>query len=171
MLSLVGTAGSTFARFLERFFEVRRAPSGRPALQDWLEVALWSAIFLVGALTAPLNESGAANAPGDRWLREHTGGGLCVWKRVTSIECPGCGLSRGFVQLEHGNLVAAVRMNPLTPVVFFLMASRLVHYVLLCGLRLDVRNRMPWPMAWRLWSLLFIGFVGVGIYRVIMRLT
>jgi hypothetical protein len=157
-----------FARFLERLFEVRRAP-GRPALQDWLEVALWTTIFLLGALTAPANDAGAANAPGERWLREHTGGGICIYRRITGIECPGCGLSRGFVQLEHGEVVAAVKLNPLTPVVFFLMASRLLHYVLLCTLRLDVRNRIPWPVAWKLWGILFAAFTSIGLYRIILR--
>lgn len=157
-----------FVRFLERFFEVRRAP-GRALLQEWLEIVLWSAIFLAGALTSPANATGAANAPGEQWLREHTGGGLCVYKRLTDIDCPGCGLSRGFVQLEHGNVVAAVKLNPLTPVIFLLMASRLAHYVVLCSLRLDVKNRIPWSIAWKLWGFLFIAFTAIGIYRLILR--
>jgi hypothetical protein len=155
-------------RFLERFFEVRRAP-GRSSLQEWLEVAFWSAIFIAAALTTPRNASGSANAPGDQWFQQHTGGGVCVYRRVTGIECPACGLTRGFVQLEHGELLAAVKLNPLTPVVFFLMATRLLHYIFLCTSRLEVRNRIPWPIAWKLYGALFFGFLAIGAYRVTLR--
>jgi len=146
-------------------------PAGRPALQDWLEVALWAAIFLAALLTTPLNEKGEANGPGEKWIRTHTGGGLCLWKRATGIECPGCGLSRGFVQIAHGKLIEAVKLNPFSPIIFLLLAARFLHVVLFCLLRRDVRNRIPWWLAWKFYGTLGAGFALLGVYRVVLRFT
>lgn len=148
---------------------MRALPPGRPALQDWLEVVLWVAIFLASALTAPVGASGAPNAPGDAWLREHTGGGLCLFKRVTGADCPGCGLSRGFVQIAHGHPLEAMKLNPFSPVVFVLIACRLVHFLVFCLVRLDVKNRVPWSIAWKLHGSLGAGFFLLGVYRVALR--
>jgi Protein of unknown function (DUF2752) len=37
----------------------------------------------------------------------------CLLYETTGIYCPGCGTLRGLYQLEHGHLLAAIRMNPL----------------------------------------------------------
>lgn len=168
MLALARTAG-VFRRLLEKLFEVRRVPPGRPVLQDWLEVALWTAIFVAATLTSPVKQDGSANAPGDGWLQQHTGGGICVFRRVTGIECPGCGLSRGFVQLAHGHAVEAVKLNPLTPILFFLIGARLLHCLVFCFGRVDVSNKIPWPIAWKFYEALIAGFALLGVYRVALR--
>lgn len=40
----------------------------------------------------------------------------CPLLNVTGFACPGCGLTRGFHELFHGNLVAALDFNALVPV-------------------------------------------------------
>lgn len=40
----------------------------------------------------------------------------CPLLTVTGFACPGCGLTRGFHELFHGNLVAALDFNLLVPV-------------------------------------------------------
>jgi hypothetical protein len=42
---------------------------------------------------------------------------LCLLKRA-GLPCWGCGLSRGFCALSHGDWDAALRYNPLTPFVY-----------------------------------------------------
>lgn len=37
---------------------------------------------------------------------------LCGWKRFFGVGCPGCGLTRCFIALAHGNPVAAWHFNP-----------------------------------------------------------
>jgi hypothetical protein len=38
----------------------------------------------------------------------------CLFHRVTGLWCPGCGTTRAFHQLLHGNLLAAFRFNALS---------------------------------------------------------
>jgi len=37
---------------------------------------------------------------------------LCMMKRYTGLTCPGCGLTRCFIALAHGDLPAAMAYNP-----------------------------------------------------------
>ena len=36
----------------------------------------------------------------------------CVMQRQFKIDCPGCGLTRSFINISHGNFVRAWQMNP-----------------------------------------------------------
>ncbi len=36
---------------------------------------------------------------------------LCTFKRVFPIGCPGCGLTRSFISISHGDLATAFRLN------------------------------------------------------------
>jgi hypothetical protein len=38
---------------------------------------------------------------------------VCVFHRVTGLQCPGCGASRAMYSLLHGHLLAALHFNPL----------------------------------------------------------
>ena len=40
----------------------------------------------------------------------------CVFHQMTGLWCPGCGLTRGFYELLHGHLGAALGYNLFTPV-------------------------------------------------------
>lgn len=46
----------------------------------------------------------------------------CVFKSITGIPCPGCGLTRGFRTLLSGNIIKAESYNLLTvPILVFLI--------------------------------------------------
>lgn len=47
----------------------------------------------------------------------------CVFHALTGFHCPGCGTSRALHQLLHGNLPAALSLNPLTVLSLPLLAS------------------------------------------------
>lgn len=54
----------------------------------------------------------------------------CVFKSITNIPCPGCGLTRGFRSLFQGNIIKAEGYNILTvPIFIFLMISLLLFLV------------------------------------------
>ena len=59
---------------------------------------------------------------------------MCTWRWLTGWSCPGCGLTRSFVFLAHGQLLAAFQMNPLGPVAFAWVVAQ-----------------VPWR-SWRLWQ-------------------
>lgn len=50
---------------------------------------------------------------------------LCPIKTITGLDCPGCGITRMFVALFHGNIYQAFRYNPLVfielPIIFILL--------------------------------------------------
>jgi hypothetical protein len=154
-------------RALDSLFEVRAARPGRPTFHDYLELAILVLVLVLSFATPPRGADGAANAPLQGWLQEKTGGGVCLYRRVTGIECPGCGLSRGFVQFAHGQPVEAMRLNPLTPVIFFMFLTRLVGTAALCVTRREISNRIPWWIAWKLYGALFAALITLGIYRIV----
>jgi hypothetical protein len=58
---------------------------------------------------------------------------LCTFHALTGLHCPGCGASRAVHQLLHGNLYAALRLNPLLvvaiPLLAYPLTSAIVHRV------------------------------------------
>lgn len=44
---------------------------------------------------------------------------FCLFKTITGIGCPGCGMTRAFLELAEGNFIAAFHLNPFS-VPFFL---------------------------------------------------
>jgi len=64
-------------------------------------------------------------------------------RRILDMPCPGCGLSRSFVALSHGNLWAALRFHPLGPFLY-----------LLCLLQIPYRigEYLGASRSWPLWA-------------------
>jgi hypothetical protein len=52
---------------------------------------------------------------------------LCHWKRLTGIDCPGCGMTRCFVALAHGDFASAWRFNPAGILLFILVAAQVPY--------------------------------------------
>jgi hypothetical protein len=51
----------------------------------------------------------------------------CTMKTLTGYDCPGCGLTRSFVSLAHGNLLRSFSFNVAGPLLFSMMAFQLVY--------------------------------------------
>jgi hypothetical protein len=47
---------------------------------------------------------------------------VCPFYQATGFACPGCGLTRGFHALFHGDVLGALDYNALIPVYFFVFA-------------------------------------------------
>ncbi len=58
---------------------------------------------------------------------------VCPLFQLTGIHCPGCGLTRGFHALFHGDVLTALHYNALLPVFAFLIGFILVSLVLIVG--------------------------------------
>ena len=68
---------------------------------------------------------------------------LCLFRRLTEVPCPGCGLTRAFVHLARGEWLAALADHPLA----LLAALELVAGWAVWGLVLAGRLR-PRPERW-----------------------
>jgi hypothetical protein len=44
---------------------------------------------------------------------EHTAGTLCVFKNVTGIPCPSCGVTRSILYLLQGEFLCGLYLNPI----------------------------------------------------------
>lgn len=54
-------------------------------------------------------------------LRENGGAGWmpgCFFRRITGLECPGCGMTRATYAVLHGRFVEAFLLNPVGVIVF-----------------------------------------------------
>ena len=52
---------------------------------------------------------------------------LCLFKALLDIECWGCGLTRSFTFMGHGDLDAAFAMHKLGPLLFGLVAAQIPY--------------------------------------------
>ncbi len=52
---------------------------------------------------------------------------LCHMRRFTGLDCPGCGLTRSFISLGHGDVVAAWQFNPAGILLFGLLVAQLPY--------------------------------------------
>jgi len=52
---------------------------------------------------------------------------ICIFKNLLGIECPGCGMTRAFSCILHGDLIAAVSYNRLVVIVFPLFCLVLIR--------------------------------------------
>ncbi len=60
---------------------------------------------------------------------------VCSLKRMTGIECPGCGLTRSFISTARGQWRQAWHFNPVGPFFFLVVAAQIPY------------------RAWQLWRL------------------
>ena len=47
---------------------------------------------------------------------------LCLWRRLTGHSCPGCGMTRSFTYMGHGQIIDAFRLHRLGPLLYALVA-------------------------------------------------
>lgn len=163
--------GGRVSRSLGRLVEVGPPLAGRPRFEEWGELAIWLSVLAVAALTPAHDALGRANAPLMGAIERWTGGGVCWFKRLSGIDCAGCGLTRAFVQILHGDLVEAVRLHPLAPVIFGWVVLRAVGAGSAVLLRRRVESAIPWPVAWKLYGATFAVYLGLGVFRIVSALA
>lgn len=63
---------------------------------------------------------------------------LCLFRRLTGLPCPGCGLTRSWVYLMHGDLTHAFLSNPFGPLLVLAVLALAVAVV-----RARIRHERP----------------------------
>ncbi len=97
---------------------------------------------------------------------------MCMSRRISGISCPGCGLTRSFVAMAHGEFYLATEANPMGPVLFVLCWLQIPYRALRYlgyGLSVDDGGRPSRPADLIIWMLLF-GFVSIWIARLIVEI-
>ena len=76
---------------------------------DWF----WSLCIVIGAIVVPAPSLGASTVLG---LPK-----LCLFRNITGIACPGCGMTRSLIATGHLHFVDAIAFHPLGPPVLLLL--------------------------------------------------
>ena len=85
---------------------------------------------------------------------------LCTWRRILGVSCPGCGLTRAFIALAHGDVWRAWRFNPAALPLFAAVVFQLPYR---CGQIVRVRRGNP---EWRSMLIDLAGWCLVGLLLV-----
>jgi hypothetical protein len=87
---------------------------------------------------------------------------ICPLYAITGFACPGCGLTRGFHAMFHGDVSTALDFNLLVPI-----WAGIFGYVLISLFVLSVRGRMlpMWPTNQRFMWVFFVVLVTFGVVR------
>ena len=88
----------------------------------------------------------------------------CPLYQTFGINCPGCGLTRGFHALFHGDFLAAIHYNALLPVFAFIFSYMLISMILVA-----VRGR---GLSWKVFppSALYAFLVLMVVFAVLRNL-
>lgn len=55
---------------------------------------------------------------------------LCLWRQLTGMRCPGCGLTRSFVFMGGGHPLDALRAHALGPAMWIFIAAQIPYRVM-----------------------------------------
>ena len=88
--------------------------------------------------------------PLPRWILSH----LCLFRALTGIECPLCGLTHAMLAFARGDWRAAIGYNALSPMAVAMMATLFWNH--------------PWRE--RLWTAGIAAFGVYGVWRVVTGL-
>ena len=111
-------------------------------------------------MLATVGTTAAAAAAGAVWYFDPTTAGffpVCPLYSMTGFACPGCGLTRGFHALFHGDVLTALDYNALIPVF-----GAFLGYLVLSMFLVAVRGRgltmgkMNGPLLWATFGLMLV---------------
>jgi len=94
----------------------------------------------------------------------------CIWKAITNIPCPTCGLTRAFLYLYQLNIISAVKMSILSaPLIIGVVVHLICAFAdLIWKTSLLNRFNMFFAKSWVLVTLLILIFVSWG-YNIYME--
>ena len=84
---------------------------------------------------------------------------VCPLYKMTGIACPGCGLTRGFHALFHGDILTALDYNALLPVFAFVLGYFFMSMTLVAARGRGLSVRLFHPAA--IWGFLIAALVFV----------
>jgi len=73
---------------------------------------------------------------------------LCIFKWVSEVDCPGCGLTRAFIYFFHGDFRQSIAMNALAPVIILFMVLYGAHHAFIL---LGKNHHYRWTFQGQRW--------------------
>jgi hypothetical protein len=83
-------------------------------------------LVVIASLVLKVGDGGAVSVAGRSSLRLPP---LCASKAIFGVECPGCGLTRGFVYLAHGRVQESLAVNRVAWVVALALVTTIPYRV------------------------------------------
>ncbi len=81
----------------------------------------------------------------------------CMFRNLTSLNCPGCGLTRSFISLADGRWHAAWKFNPVGWMIFVLVAAQIPFRTLQLARLKSGRAALTLPgTVWLCWILMIL---------------
>jgi len=120
--------------------------------QQWLFLGLALAVLLA-SLLLQVDHEGHVVLP----LLRVTVPASCSFRRLAGHDCPGCGLTRSFISLAHGQWRQAWQYNPAGPLWFGLLLAQLPYR----GLQIRRLQRGQSVVAWPVGNLAV--WIGVAV--------
>ena len=78
---------------------------------------------------------------------------ICLFRNTLGIDCPGCGLTRAFISLSHGEFSRAFRFNPASIPLFLLVVLQIPYRALRMWRRRPAQRVWnPSSFTWVLWG-------------------
>ena len=109
-------------------------------------------IFLISLLAPPFEQS--------RFT-------ICLFKNLTGVPCPSCGMTRAFLFLGHGQILRAARLNPLVLPVAILLLLQGVRLLLRLATQTDYRLQLS-PFLFRIVLTTAIAIIlGLWFFRIL----
>lgn len=90
---------------------------------------------------------------------------LCWFRRMTGVDCPGCGLTRAFCAISHGDVAGAWSFHPFG-FAFYALALALVVWPFVAGRRPELGEDLVRSRGFQLGVVLFVGsLLAFGVVR------
>ena len=80
------------------------------------------------------------------WFWEWQGANPCLFHTLTGLECPGCGMTRAFHAISHGDFAAAINYNIFAPVVYLCFTLTLLSDIACLTMGRRILLRIPEKM-------------------------
>ena len=95
--------------------------------------------------------------------------GVCTFKSMTGLDCPGCGLTRSFVHLVRANFARAWQFNPAGILVFAVVVFQVPYRSIQLYRNWKSLPRKTWGKGAHLLWFVVIGLFAQWISRLVFR--
>ncbi len=124
-------------------------------------ILVLSLAAIAGAHMLDLSPEGAVTLRSDHFGIHVELPATCMSRRIFGISCPGCGLTRSFVALAHGDIRMAIDANVMGPMLFIICWLQIPYRIFLYfghGLSPKAKSQLNRGGDLIIWTLL-IGLV------------